>query len=151
MPDLITHLSIVYFSNRWLRIVKYSTLLYVGTIIPDILTTAPAIIFPKTEFALYPFHTPLGLFILCLLLSFFFEEKWRKEIFISLIVGCYVHFTIDLLQKHMQPAYTFLFPFSWRSFEIGILWPETIITFVPVWLAVICLIEILSRLKTRHG
>ncbi len=149
MPDLITHLSVAYLSNRWLKVIKYSTLFYVGTILPDILTTALSIPFPKTDFVFYPLHTPLGLFVLCLLISFFFEETKRKGVFFSLIAGCYLHLTLDLLQKHMQPAYALLFPFSWRTFEFGLLWPESIVRFVPAWIMVIVLIEWFSKLKKQ--
>jgi hypothetical protein len=146
MPDLITHLAIAYLSNKWLRIIRYSTLLYVGTILPDLLTVAPAILFPRIEYALFPFHTPVGIFILCLLISFSFDEKSRFGAFLCLLAGCSLHLLLDLLQKHIQSAYTLLFPFSWKRFEIGILLPDTIVRFMPVWLLMILLIELLPKL-----
>lgn len=146
MPDLITHLAIAYLSNKWLRIIRYSTLLYVGTILPDLLAVAPVILFPGIEYALYPFHTPVGSFILCLLISFSFDEKFRAGAFVSLLAGCFLHLLLDLLQKHIQPAYTLLFPFSWKRFELGILLPDTIVRFMPMRLLVILLIELLPKL-----
>ncbi len=85
--------------------------------------------------------------LLCLLLSFFFAEAERKQVFVSLIAGSSLHLFLDLFQKHLQPGYTLLFPFSWRAFEFGLLWPETIVSMVPLWLVIRGAIEFLSRLN----
>jgi hypothetical protein len=105
--------------------------------------------FHGASFAVHPLHTPLGIAVLCLLLSFFFAEEGRKEVFISLLAGSFLHLFLDLFQKHLQPPYTLLFPFSWRTFEFGLFWPETIVSMVPLWLVIIVLIEFLPRLKKR--
>ncbi len=147
MPDLITHTAVAYFFSRGSRIIKNSTLFYVGTILPDILTRAFFILFPKTYFAVYPFHTPLGLLLVCLLFSFFFKEAQRKEVFLSLIAGGWLHLCLDLLQKHLEPSYALLFPFSWRTFEIGVFLPEHIVMCAPLWVAAICVNEFFARKK----
>lgn len=147
MPDLITHLSISYLFNKSLKAIRYSTLFYVGAVLPDIATRAVSIPYHPAEFAVYPLHTPLGVVLLCLLLSFFFAEAERKQVFVSLIAGSSLHLFLDLFQKHLQPGYTLLFPFSWQPFEFGLFWPETIISMVPLWLVIIFVIEFRLWLK----
>ena len=147
MPDLITHLSVSYFLNKPFRIFKYSTLFYCGAVLPDLATRVVSIPFHAAAFALHPLHTPLGILLLCMLLSFFFAEEGRKEVFISLLSGSCLHLFLDLFQKHLQPGYTLLFPFSWKAFEFGLLWPETIVSMVPLWLVIIFVIEFRLWLK----
>jgi hypothetical protein len=151
MPDLITHLSASYFLNKPYRIFKYSTLFYCGAVLPDLATRAVSIPFHAAAFAVHPLHTPLGIGLLCLLLCFFFAEEGRKEVFISLLAGSCLHLFLDLFQKHMQPGYTLLFPFSWRPFEFGLLWPETIIRMVPLWILIIGVMELRNRRRAAQA
>ena len=88
-----------------------------------------------------------GVVLLCLLLSFFFAEAERKQVFVSLIAGSSLHLFLDLFQKHLQPGYTLLFPFSWRAFEFSLLWPETIVSMVPLWILIIGVMALLNRLN----
>ena len=149
MPDLITHLSVSYLFNKPLKAIRYSTLFYCGAVLPDLATRAVSIPYHPAEFAVYPLHTPLGVVLLCLLLSFFFAEAERKQVFISLIAGSSLHLFLDLFQKHMQPGYTLLFPFSWKAFEFGLLWPETIVSMVPLWIVIIGVTAFLSRREAK--
>jgi hypothetical protein len=151
MPDLITHQSISYLANKPLEIIRNSTLFYCGAVLPDLATRAFSIPYHPAEFALGPLHTPLGIALLCLLLSFFFAEAERKQVFVSLIAGSSLHLFLDLFQKHMQPGYPLLFPFSWRTFKLGLLWPETIVSMVPLWLVIISVTAFLFRRKSAPG
>jgi len=150
MPDLITHLSVSYVINKPLRILRNTTLFYVGAVLPDLATRAFSIAYHPAEYALGWLHTPLGIALLCLLLSFFFAEAERKQAFASLVAGSSLHLFLDLFQKHMQPGYQLLFPFSWRTFEFGLLWPETIVRMVPMWLLMVGVIALYGRWKARN-
>lgn len=150
MPDLITHLSFSYFINKPFRILRNSTLFYCGAVLPDLATRVFSIPYHPAEYALGPLHTPLGIVLLCLLLSFFFAEAERKQVFVSLIAGSSLHLFLDLFQKHMQPGYRLLFPFSWKTFEFGLLWPETIVSMVPLWILIIGVIELRNRRKAAQ-
>ena len=145
MPDLITHLSISYFLNTPIKIFRYSALFYAGAVLPDLASRAVSIPYHPAEFALYPLHTPLGIVLLCLLLSFFFAEEGRKQVFVSLVAGASLHLFLDLFQKHLQPGYALLFPFSWRAFEFGLFWPETIVSLVPLWILIIGVMEFFKK------
>jgi hypothetical protein len=151
MPDLITHLSVSYFLNKPLKLFRNSTLFYCGAVLPDLATRAVSIPYHPAEYAVSPLHTPLGAVLLCLLLSFFFAEAERKQVFLSLMAGSCLHLFLDLFQKHMQPGYTLLFPLSWRTFEFGVLWPETIVSMVPLWIFIIGVMELLDRRKAAQG
>jgi len=151
MPDLITHLSISYCINKPLKLFRNSTLFYVGAVLPDLATRTFSIPYHPAGFALDSLHTPFGAVLLCLLLSFFFAEAERKQVFVSLIAGSSLHLFLDLFQKHMQPGYTLLFPFSLKAFEFGLLWPETIVSMVPIWIFIIGVMGLFSRRKAAQG
>jgi hypothetical protein len=151
MPDLITHAAAAYFASRPDRYARHRAAFYLGTIIPDILSRPIYII--RAE--LFPYtvgiHTPVFLAAFCLLLSQFFSETIRAGICRFLLAGVGLHLLLDLLQSHLFGGYFWLFPFSWRSFEIGLFWPETLLSFAPLWIIMILLSELVIRLKKRKG
>ena len=134
MPDLVTHLSVGYLVRQGTkRIEQMVALFYLGTILPDVLTRPVNILQPRLYWLVMPLHTPLALTLVCLLLSYLFAETVRREVFLTLLFGVYLHLFLDLFQKSIGPAYPWLFPFSWRSFQIGLFWPEDSLVLLPVW------------------
>jgi len=145
MPDLITHLSVAYLLRKRVKILKYSAVFYLGTILPDILTRPFYILFPNTYWAVLPLHAPIPLFFVCWLITYLFDEPSRRGIFISLASGVYLHLLLDFFQKHIEPEFLPLFPFSWEALEIGLFWPEQSLYAIPFWILLILVVELISR------
>ena len=149
MPDLVTHLSIAYLVRRKVKFWDSRGAFYLGTIIPDILTRPITILFPNVAWAVMSLHTPIILFIVCWLISYFFAESLRKGVFISLVSGVYLHLFLDSFQKHVTPEYKWLFPFSWKAYEVGLFWAEDSLYTIPFWIFLILVTEFISKNRKR--
>ena len=147
MPDLITHCSVAYLFRflvpKLLLGNKNKLVLFVlGTILPDLLTRGLFIFFPFLVTFLLPMHTPFVLIFICYFLCLFFEEGVRKGVFIALLSGSYLHLFLDFFQIHIgEEEYYWFFPFSWKSYEIGLFWPEASVFSIPFWLVLILILE----------
>ena len=140
MPDLITHCSVAYLF-KWIFRDKLA-LFVLGTILPDLLTRGLFLIFPFLVPFLTPLHTPLVLIFVCYFLCLFFQESIRKGVFVALLSGSYLHLLLDLFQIHIgKEEYIWFYPFSWKSYEIGLFWPETSVLTIPLWLILILVLE----------
>jgi hypothetical protein len=141
MPDLVTHTAAAYFLVRSPGFQRFRVLFYLGTILPDLLARPLHILWPQLLFYTLAIHTPFFMLIFCLMLSEFFAQPLCRTIFTYLYAGVVLHFLLDALQRHLGDGYYWLFPFSWKSFEIGLFWPETLVTFIPLWLLLIITME----------
>jgi hypothetical protein len=83
-----------------------------------------------------PLHTPVGLLIVCALISKSFLRQRQAEVFYNLIGGVALHLFLDFFQKHLGSGYYWLFPFSWASHEYGLFWPEASLYLMPLWLVI---------------
>jgi len=97
-----------------------------------------------------PFHTPFVLLLVCILLSYFFEEKQRKNVFFALLFGSYLHIFLDISQRHVFDEYFLLFPFSWKTYEFGMLWAESWFYILPFLILLVTLNEIRKHLYLRQ-
>ncbi|MBN1559266.1 hypothetical protein JW998_03405 [candidate division KSB1 bacterium] len=150
MPDLVTHTAAAYFLSRHRCFQRYRVLFYLGTILPDILARPIHIIFPQLYFYSVAIHTPIFMAIFTLFFSEFFrKDRWAVVKFLG--AGIVVHFALDLLQKHLAAGYYWFFPFSWKSFEIGLFWPEDFVSLIPLWCVLVLAAEILQRLKEHSS
>lgn len=140
MPDLITHCSVAYLFRRIFR--DKLVLFVLGTILPDLLTRGLFIIFPSLLPFLLPMHTPFVLIFLSYFLCLFFEEGIRKGVFTALLSGSSLHLFLDFFQIHIrEEEYYWFFPFSWKSYEIGLFWPEASVLTIPFWIILILVLE----------
>lgn len=149
MPDLVTHLSVAYFVSKIPRVTKWAGIVYLGSALPDLATRPIYVIFPSTFHFVSPMHTPLVLIPLCLLVSFLFDQTHRGAVFVVLLVASYLHLLLDVLQTHDTRGYAWFFPFSDRSFEIGLFPQDGSVYAVPFLLAAILTVELISR-RTRR-
>ncbi len=149
MPDLLTH----YLSARILTVksgTRLISLFFMGTILPDVLSRVPsiviAILFGTYDCHLGWFwailHSPIVLILVCFLMTFFFEENLRKSVFRFLIFGVVLHLGLDMLQKTFTSGsgYLWFFPFSFKSFNIPLFWPDQSLYFIPVLLVILIFI-----------
>lgn len=151
MPDLITHAAAAYFVTRSQRWQKYRILFYLGAILPDILSRPFYILFPKLFKLTTAVHTPIFVLIFCLLLAQLFERSLRKPALLALLTGSGLHFGMDLCQRHLIGGYFWLFPFSWRTFELGLFWPEDTVRLIPIWISLVLASEGILWWKNRHS
>jgi hypothetical protein len=159
MPDMITHMAIAHLIIRPLVLTKTNRspgamrwLFYLGTSLPDILTRPWYILIPATHDWMFPFHTPIGAFLACGIFALLFKPALQKKAFMFLGLGSVLHFLLDGFQKQIVGNNYWLYPFTWKDFGYGILWAGDIMTFIPVWLVLIALLEIgIAIRKKRTG
>ena len=149
MPDLVTHFAAAYFlkvPNRWSR---YRVPFYVGALLPDLLARPLSILYPPAGYAMYSLHTPVVSVIVCLLIAQFFESEIRMGIRANLLLGIALHFCLDIFQKHITASYYWLFPFSWKTFNLGLFWPEDSLKLVPMLIILMIVVEFSVHVKKR--
>lgn len=134
MPDLLTHALVGYFTTRPRR---YRELFFVGLILPDLLGRLPMVFYKKSYWFISPGHTPMGVVLGAYLITFLFEPPIRTTVFRNLLVGASIHIFLDMLQRHVTSAYFWFFPFTWKTFEIPLFWPDKSIDAIPFILAAI--------------
>ena len=141
MPDLLTHYTAAYFLTPKRLFPRHRVLVYLGTILPDVITRPIYILMPSLERYTVAIHTPVFMLIFCLLLSEFFQSPKSAKVRAFLLFGVGLHFFLDFFQRHFIGGYYWLFPFSWDYFEIGLFWPETPLLLSPLWLLMIAVSE----------
>jgi membrane-bound metal-dependent hydrolase YbcI (DUF457 family) len=153
VPDLTTHLAFTHLASRPLRLGSARLPLYVGALLPDLLTRPLYILYPPAYFVVYSLHTPLAMLIVVLLLAELCAEEIRAKVGAGLFAGVTLHFALDLMQKQMGSGYYWLFPFSWKSFDLGLFWPEESLRWAPALVGAAVLVEggIVVFHKTRRG
>ena len=122
-----------------------------GTVLPDLVTRPLYIVLPQLYWFIKPLHTPIGIVLVCLLLSGFFVKHHRNRVFIYLLAGSALHLMFDLLQRHMHGGYPIFFPFSWAPWEFGVLWPEETLYFMPMWVGIIAFVIIWRARNTEDS
>lgn len=151
MPDLITHFAAAYLlkiPRGWSR---FRAPFYLGAILPDLLTRTFVILYPPSDSVVYSFHTPVVSVVVCLLMAQFFEEAIRSRVRTNLLLGITLHFGLDILQRHVIVPYFWFFPFSWKTFELGLFWPEESLRLMPFWVALVIITEAVIQMQKRIG
>lgn len=149
MPDLVTHLAAAYFLKVPRGWARFRVPFYLGAILPDVLTRSVVILYPPSDRAVYSVHTPVVSVVLCLLAAQFFEKKIRPGVRVNLLMGITLHFGLDFLQRHVISTYYWFFPLSFKTFELGLFWPEDSLKLVPLWLVLIAVVETAIHIKKR--
>lgn len=155
MPDLSTHLALTHVVSRPVRLGSTRLPLYVGALLPDLLTRPFYILFPPAYFVVYTLHTPVATALAALLMAEFFAPELRSRVRTGLLLGSAFHFALDLLQKQMGTGYYWFFPVSWKSFSLGLFWPEESLRWLPTVLGAVVLLEVgllvYGRILRRKG
>ncbi len=155
MPDLTTHLALTHVVSRPLRLGSVRLPLYLGALLPDLLTRPFYILYPPAYYVVYSLHTPVATALAALLIAEFFAPELRAQVRVGLLAGSAFHFALDLLQKQLGPGYYWLFPVSWKSFNLGLFWPEESLRWLPLTIAAVPLIEaglfVHSRVRRTKG
>ncbi|MDZ7315953.1 MAG: zinc dependent phospholipase C family protein [candidate division KSB1 bacterium] len=146
MPDLITHAVSVYPFCKLRHFKRYRLFLLIGVLLPDLLGRPIHILFPRLMPYTLAVHTPVFMIVFILLLAEFFEKGERALVIKFTAAGVLCHFILDMLQRHIGSGYFWFFPFSWKSFEWGLFWPEDSIKWIPLWLILILAAEAVVRI-----
>ncbi|UCC40167.1 MAG: hypothetical protein JSV96_01545 [Candidatus Aminicenantes bacterium] len=149
MPDLVTHFAAAYFlkiPHSWAR---FRVPFYLGALLPDLLARSLTILYAPAGRALYSLHTPFVSVIVCFLIVQFFEREVRAGVRTNLLMGVTLHFCLDIFQKHVTGSYYWFFPFNWRTFNIGLIWPEDSLRIVPVLIIVMIAVEVTIQIQKR--
>lgn len=135
MPDLITHSLFIYPAKKFFP--AGILFLLIGSILPDLLGRSLGVFIsdsPIVGWYQIVIHTPLALLLFIYSFSFFFPEKERKKVFLFLSLGTASHLFLDLFQKTIGLGYLWFFPFSFKSFQIPLIWPDDTIYLIPILL-----------------
>lgn len=96
-------------------------LVMIGALIPDLFK----IVIPLEylgiyiKYFIYPLHLPVGSLISASLITLLFKEK--RIVFLLLIFGIFIHYSLDLLMTYVSGGLTLLFPFSWAEWQLRII------------------------------
>jgi hypothetical protein len=125
MPDLFAHFSSAYLPSRYHKLQRYDALLALGAVLPDLVSRIPIIIFVRwldlpIVYFFRALHTPIGMILVCYLLSFLFERSIRFKSFLSLAIGSFLHLVLDLMQQQFfEGIYLPFIPFSMKAIQWG--------------------------------
>jgi hypothetical protein len=139
MPDLYTHTALAYaVPDKWRAGIPLEAFL-AGAALPDVLAYVPLKLLvalrwfvPVPNWLVHvfvPWHSPAVFALACFLLSFLFEQEKRKKIFLGLLGGSLFHLFIDLFQYQPDGGYFVFYPFSLRTFQLGLIHAD----FWAVW------------------
>lgn len=158
MPDLCTHFLTAHVLKRGPDFFSSKTspihpriVFYMGTLLPDLLSRPWYILFPPLKDWVIAMHTPMGALLAFAILSYFFEPGFRRSVFLNLCGGGALHFLLDAFQKQILGNNFWLFPFSWKDFGFDVFWAGDVIPFVPLWIFLFIVIEMLYFIRTRRS
>lgn len=152
MPDLAVHLLTSYIANYKLRLNLFFFL--VGAMFPDILGRTLVVLFPQSYLigtVSSLLHSTLLVFLVAYMVVFFFRETRRREYFVALLIGTIGHLSLDATQKHFRAAYRWFFPFSFKTFEIPLLWPDQYVLLIPLLILLAVAVWFLGRRRQGAG
>ena len=169
MPDLMTHLAATHLLRRaWERtrgsdfVPRQYASLYLGGCLPDLVSRMPGVVTgflctsgyisldtaAKCGSIWECFHAPLPTTIVAYLLAMLLPETSRAYHFLLIVVACALHYFMDALQTTLgDMGEAWLFPFSWKTWNLGLFWPDESILALP-WLG--CLVVVLELFRRRR-
>jgi len=151
VPDLLTHLVTAYGAREIEARRRLSYWFLIGAVLPDILTRPTTIVLPWTFWITMPFHTPIGLLLICVVISLLVTRRVRSGVFFNVLLGAYLHVGLDVFQEHIAGSYYLFFPFSWKSFEVDLMWPEDSLYLMPLWVILGIFFLVRRVYLERHG
>ncbi|MBS3122416.1 metal-dependent hydrolase [Candidatus Woesearchaeota archaeon] len=159
MPDLITHVLIGLIICELFNI-RRKSLVILGSVLPDLVLKISLlsffIDFPMKEikWLLIPFHTPVGLILLTIIIILFFRGEYILN-FLLISLGWALHLAADLTNKEVFiNQMLLLYPISWKSYELNIFWSNQywylMIISLAIYLLIIFIKRILRRKKAKY-
>ncbi len=157
MPDLVTHVAFTHIVGRLFPLKRTGlslgaclTLLYLGTILPDILTRPLYILLPIPDYWFTPIHTPFGMLLITLIIAMLFHSAYRWRIFGLVYSGVLLHFLLDATQIKYYGNNFWFYPFSMKDYHWDLLWAEDYVNRIPAWILLVIVFEMaLGFLKRK--
>ena len=133
MPDLATHVAVGYLaSTAWPSFTRAGLALFLfGSILPDLATRPLYQFFPRLYWLFAPLHTPVGILLLCTVLTLLLEPKLRHTGFWAPLCGAMLHLALDSLQDRVVDVYGIFFPFAWKDVYLPLFWPDASLLAMP--------------------
>lgn len=151
VPDLFTHLCATHLARRGVAARRGAdlpaadaALFYLGGCLPDLVSRAPGVLAsaPWTLHVLAAMHQPVPVLLVAYVLALLLPEARRRRYFAWLVAGAALHYALDILQRDLGDAGEFwLFPFSWKTLQLGLFWPDQAVVAIAPLLACIALVE----------
>ncbi len=158
MPDLLTHLCATHLVRRGLEARRGrdlpeadAAMFYLGGCLPDLVSRAPGVLAASADaqHVLLAMHQPVPTLLCAYILCLCLPEAGRRRYFAWTIAGAALHYALDLLQRDLGSAGEFwLFPFSWKTFQLGLFWPDQAVLAIGPLLLLLAWVE-LRRLRRR--
>jgi len=170
MPDLLSHFFLSFSLVILLRIKEedYRKFFILGSMLPDIsriITMFPDIIkiiigknnflnFIAQPYTFYilaePLHTPFSILLISLGLSYFFNKKRQRDVFVLLLLGSVFHIFLDVMQNYIGFGILLLYPLSLKEYYLGLFEQSYIYTpFFSLGLFLFCKIVIDKRINNK--
>jgi hypothetical protein len=158
MPDILTHLLVTHlfvrvpnlFKNKLLQFYyDHRSLIYLGAILPDLVSKPFQFIsMSYYNFAL-PFHSPFCIILVCAIISQFLYIKNRNVSFIVLLSFSMLHILVDSFKKGVNPGYQVLFPFSLKRYGFSLISSEMFMIILVVLVILVILIELYMLVRIK--
>lgn len=137
MPDCFTHVVFGLFLCEVFK-VKHKSLVIFGCLLPDIGNLFNLLLNYKL-FWFLPLNTPIGVILLSASIGFLFNINYKRA-FSLLLLGAGSHLILDFATRRFEEGMLFLFPFSWKQYNLGnfgLFWPEQF--YLPLLFSIILL------------
>lgn len=127
MADWFTHvllgLAVVEFvSLKYPKVRKFRFIVLIGAVLPDLgnVTMFVGETVNRLSYSFTPLHSPIGILLLIIPLSFIAKKGYQKTVFLLLTLGAGLHLVTDFFIVTLHGKLPLLFPFSFESFGYGI-------------------------------
>ncbi len=151
MPDMATHLLLqTGVNNLFVKSRHFGNAALIGTVMPDLMKPMIRWVSPAEKWWFFPLHSPVFLLILMYAAAMMFHEKDRPIVYRGLLTGAFIHLSIDMLQDSVVSSYFLFFPFSFKTFTVGLFSPEAPLQWVPI-LAIVVMTLYWIRRKIFKG
>jgi hypothetical protein len=150
VPDPLTHVCLAYLVGRAARLRRGLVAFLIGTLLPDLLTSAPTTVLGGYWFWA-PAHTPMGVLVWGYAASLLFRREDRRLTFGCLVAGGWLALALDAFQDHISGGYMLLFPFSWAEYELHVIGPEASLSWLPYLVGAVGLVELCGWLRRRRA
>jgi hypothetical protein len=150
MPDLFTHLVAARVPGAFVRDRRLQALLVIGTFLPDFASKGFFWVLDAGEDFAHGTHSILGVVLVSYLAALFIEESIRRPGFFLLTAGGLIHILVDLIKCYLgNGAVALLLPFSAKSYEFGLVYPENVVLLLPLDAAILAAAWFLERRYAR--
>ncbi len=119
MPDWFTHSLVGWITGKTLKL--DISLVVAGSLIPDLVKLSLAFKWTGLDHLhiFDAFHTPLGAFLVAVLIALLFPRPKLALFFVS--IGFVTHFFLDFLLVHVSGGIRLFFPLSWQGYHLSVI------------------------------